>query len=137
MSDSTSLALPLARWTEARLHETIGFCLRGSRLYGLEVIDPTGLEADGVVAARLSFIAEAADDGALLRLPEARRALDFDAAALVSLEWRSFAGAGMARPGEFSVRRRARVVHVLTSDGAATVTRFEHEPEFVVLAGAS
>lgn len=138
VSVSAAEVLPvlLVRWFEARLHESVGFCLRGCRLYGLEVIDPDGLEVGDPLAARVSFVVEATDRESVLREPDARRVADFDAAALVSVEWRSV-GTARPRPGEYPPRRRARVVEMLCADVGVTAIRFENDPEFIVLAPAS
>lgn len=132
--DDDAIPLLMARWFEARLHDSVGFCLRGCRLYGLELIDPGGLAGDDPGAARVSFIAEADDRVRVLCDPDARRAGDFDAAVLVTVEWRPAAPAQVTRPGEFSGRRRARVVELVAGEAAATVVRFENDPEYVVLA---
>ncbi|MDO8361795.1 MAG: hypothetical protein Q7V88_02785 [Actinomycetota bacterium] len=136
-----SIALALAHWLEQRLHESVGFCHRGCRLYGLEVLDAEGLSDDrdtgGAPAARMVFVAEGADVADALDHPDAKRLLDFDAAAMVTLEWRMVGAAGPPRPRTFPVRRRARVVEVRTPAGGATVLRFEHEPELVVMGIAS
>jgi len=139
MSDNTSLALLLARWFDARLHDSVGFCLRETRLYGLEVLDVDGLASHDPLAARMSFLAAAADQDALLHHPDAPRAREFDAAALVVVEWRPAVSGRAPRPGDFTARRRARVADVvLVADGeGATVLRFEHDPDFIVLAPAS
>ena len=136
MSDA-ALSLLLARWFEGRLHDSVGFCFRGCRLYGLELIDAELLEQGDPVAARVSFIAEADNREAVLAHGEAPRALGFDAAALVTVEWRPSIVLRTVRPGEFSGRRRARVVQLVAGDEGATVIRFENDPDFVVLAPAS
>ena len=130
------LPVLLARWLEARLHESMGFRLAGSRLYGLELIDPDGLDTDEPAAARVSFLVEAADRELAVAHPDARSAAAFDAAALVTVEWRP-SGGGSVRPGEFVPRRRARVVELWCGHAGATVIRFENDPEFIVLAPAS
>lgn len=137
MTDTASLHLLLARWLEARLHDSVDFSMRGCRLYGLEVIDPAGLAHGDPLAARMSFVADADDIVDMVRLPEARRALEFDAAAIVTVEWRMVDAAGPMRPRAYPVRKRARVVDVRNPDGGAVVLRFENEPELVVLAIAS
>ena len=137
VSDAADLPVLLVRWFEGRLHESVGFCLRGCRLYGLEVIDPQGLEAGDPMAARVSFLAEADDRQAVVLQPAAREARAFDAAAMVTVEWRSGVTAPLARPGEFAPRRRARVVDLLYDDVAVTVIRFENDADFIVLASAS
>ena len=105
-------------------------------MYGLEVIDAQGLQSGDPLAARVSFIVEATDRESVMREPGARRASGFDAAALVSVEWRSVATA-RPRPGEYPPRRRARVVEVRCAEVGVTAIRFENDPDFVVLAPAS
>ena len=133
MSDTAS-PLVLARWFDERLHESVGFCLAGCRLYGLEVIDADALQHGAPDAVRSSFLVEAADRDVVVRHPGAAEALQFDAAAMVSLEWRPTPQQLPCRPGEFVGRRRARVVDVMMGHRSATVLRFESDPGFVVLA---
>jgi hypothetical protein len=137
VNDAATLPVLLVRWFEARLHESVGFCLRGCRLYGLEVIDPDGLATNDPLAARVSFIVEASDRDDVVALPEARAVRAFDAAALVTVEWRSTGSARSPRPGEFAPRRRARVVEMVLDDVAVTALRYENDPDFIVLASAS
>ena len=134
--ESPHLPLLLARWFDERLHESVGFCLRNCRLYGVEVIDVGGPEVGEPLAARMSFLAEAGDREAVVALPEARRALDFDAVAMVVVEWWPSVAAAAVRPGEFAPRRRVRVVELIltAAGGGANALRFEHEPDRVVLA---
>ena len=127
----------LVRWFESRLHESVGFCLRGCRLYGLEVIDPDGLESGDPMAARVSFLAEADDRESVVRHPDACAAVAFDAAAMVTIEWRPVATSGLTRPAQFMPRRRARVVELLCDEVGVTAIRFENDPDYVVLASAS
>lgn len=136
MSDAADLPVLLVRWFEGRLHESVGFCLRGCRLYGLEVIDPQGLEGGDPMAARVSFLAEADDRQAVVLQPAAREARAFDAAAMVTVEWRSGVTAPLARPGS-SRHDGGRVVDLLYDDVAVTVIRFENDADFIVLASAS
>ncbi|HNJ96590.1 MAG TPA: hypothetical protein PLV13_00590 [Ilumatobacteraceae bacterium] len=133
MTAQPTLPFRLARWFEARLHQTIDFAdsARGCHLYGLEVIDPEGLEPQHPGAARVCFIADADDIDSLMRHPDAARAIDFDAIALVSSEWRAVRGLDPRRPFEYPTRRRARVVEVRDHTGGATVIRFEHDPDQV------
>lgn len=137
VNESEIVPVLLVRWFESRLHESVGFCLTGSRLYGLEVIDPDGLEHGDPTAARVSFLAEAADRETVVRHPDARTAAAFDAAAMVTIEWRPVAANGLTRPGQFLPRRRARVVELVLDDVGVTVIRFENDPDYIVLASAS
>lgn len=135
-SSVASLPFRLARWFEARLHQTVDFATSasGCHLYGLEVLDPDRLDGDNPGAARVCFIADADDIEALLRHPDAARVVDFDAIALVTSEWRTVPTVDPRRPRQFSPRRRARVVEVRDGSGGAMVLRFEHEPDHVVYA---
>jgi len=137
VNDDEVLPVLLVRWFESRLHESVGFCLRGCRLYGLELIDPDSLDTNDPMAARVSFIAEADDRESVIGHPDASAAVAFDAAALVTVEWRPMAAAGLTRPGQFSPRRRARVVELVLDDVGVTIIRFENDPDFIVLASAS
>ena len=139
VNDAPHLPLLLARWFDERLHESVGFAVRGCRLYGVELVDQEGLEHGNPIAARACFLAEGVDREAVLEQPDARRALEFDAVAMVVVEWRPMAAAGPARPSEFAPRRRVRSVELVVTagGGGASVLRFEHEPEFIVLAPAS
>lgn len=134
--DDETLAVLLVRWLEGRLHESVGFCMRGCRLYGLEVIDPHGLQDGDSLAARMSFVAEATDRESVVRHREARAAVDFDAAALVTIEWRPVAANGLTRPGQFAPRQRARVVELVCAGVGVTLVRFENDPDYIVLAPA-
>ena len=69
--------------------------------------------------------------------PDARAAIAFDAAAMVTVEWRPMTASGLARPGQFLPRRRARVVELVLDDVGVTVIRFENDPDYIVLASAS
>lgn len=137
VNDNEILPVLLVRWFESRLHESVGFCLRGCRLYGLELIDPDGLCDGDPMAARVSFIAEADDRESVVAHPDARSVVAFDAAAMVTVEWRPMAANGLTRPGQFTPRRRARVVELVLDDVGVTVIRFENDPDYIVLASAS
>ena len=137
VNDNDILPVLLVRWFESRLHESVGFCLRGCRLYGLELIDPDALGDGDPMAARVSFIAEADDRESVVAHPDARAAIAFDAAAMVTVEWRPMTASGLARPGQFLPRRRARVVELVLDDVGVTVIRFENDPDYIVLASAS
>lgn len=137
VNDNEILPVLLVRWFESRLHESVGFCLRGCRLYGLELIDPAGLDGGDPMAARVSFIAESEDRESVVAHPDARSVVAFDAAAMVTVEWRPIAANGPTRPGQFQARRRARVVELVLDDVGVTVIRFENDPDYIVLASAS
>jgi len=131
------LPFRLARWFEARLHQTIDFGHPALRLYGFEVLAPDGLDLDHPTAARVTFIAEGVDMEALARHPDAPRVRDFDAIAIVSAEWRMVPPPNPRRPHQYPVRRKARVVEVRDESGGAVVMRFEHQPDHVVFTSAA
>lgn len=137
VSDDEILPVLLVRWFESRLHESVGFCIRGCRLYGLELVDPDGLDAGDPTAARASFIAEADDRESVVAHPDARSVVEFDAVAMVTVEWRPIAASGLTRPGQFLPRRRARVVELVLDDVGVTIIRFENDPDYIVLSAAS
>lgn len=137
MNDTASLPFHLARWFEARLHQTLDFGQTSLRLYGFDVIDPDGLDHDHPAAARVTFLAEGADMEALTRHPDSPRVRDFDAIAIVSAEWRIVPPPDPRRPRQYPIRRKARVVEVRDETGGATIMRFEHEPDHVVFVAAA
>lgn len=132
-TDDRPLCLLLATWFERRVHDTVPFTLervdrRERRIYGLELLDPDGLESDVPNAARVTFVGPEA--------PVEELAV-FDAFALVEYEWRETALATPRRPFEYPQRRRARVVSVGMFGSLATVVRFEHRPEVVLCSVAA
>ena len=137
MNDTASLPFHLARWFEARLHQTLDFGQTSLRLYGFDVIDPDGLDNDHPAAARVTLLAEGADMEALTRHPDSPRVRDFDAIAIVSAEWRIVPPPDPRRPRQYPIRRKARVVEVRDETGGATILRFEHEPDHVVFIAAA
>ena len=140
VNDIDALALPLAQWFEARLHQTslplMSMPTSTVRLYGLEVIDAEALSRLADDAARAVFLAQAPDLTTLRADPGSMRLLDFDASALVSHPWMSTASAS-TRPGAHAARRRALVVQVTTRSAGATVTRFDDDPAVVVCSPAA
>jgi hypothetical protein len=111
-TDTRILAIRLVQWFEARLDEMVPPRSSVARLYGLEVLDPDGLEAAQPTAVRMVFVCEAADLWALDDMVDAARADDFDAAATVEFRWAP-SPAVMARPGDFGRRHRERNVRVV------------------------
>ena len=111
-TDTRVLAIRLVQWFEERLDEMLP--PRGSvaRLYGLEVVDPDGLETAEPAAVRMVFVCEAADVYGLDEMADAARADEFDAAATVEFRWAP-SPVIMARPGDFAGRQRERHVRVV------------------------
>jgi hypothetical protein len=130
------MPLRLARWFEARLHETLTVPTSSARLYGLELIDPEQLDELAPTAVRVAFLAEAPDESTLFEHDDAFRVADFDAGAIVEHRWLSVP-APTVRPGVFGGRRRARVVTVVMVDGSALVARFDDDPDTVVCSPAA
>jgi len=140
--DADPLPLRLARWFEARLHDTLDVPERfdpstACRLYGFEILDPHGFVDLHGVPARVTFLAAAERLDDLLCHPGAARVAEFDAIALVSSEWLLHSLVGPDRPNRFPIRRRARVVEVRHPEGGATIARFEHEPDQPVVRSAA
>jgi hypothetical protein len=97
---------------EARWHDAPPLPRATVQLYGLEVIDPDGIDRLDPCAVRTVFITEGPDEGALLARPECGPAFEFDAAATVEHGWAPF-NAAEPRPGSFTARRRMLTVRVL------------------------
>jgi hypothetical protein len=110
-TDTRSLAHRLTRWFEARLDESIP--PRGAvvQLYGLEVIDPDGIDTLQPGAVRAVFICEGPDEFTVLTMPGSGVACDFDAASTVEYAWVPIR-TNSSRPGRFARRRRERFVRV-------------------------
>ena len=134
---SASLALQLARWFEQRLHDSMAAHSSLMRLHAIDVLDPDALADGAAAAARAYFVAEAPSLDALADRPGVAAARASDALAFVSTRWMAPTGSGAPRPGDFPRRRRARVVRVVTDDGAAVVARFDDAPDVVVIAAAA
>ena len=132
-----TLALRLARWFEARLHDTVVAHSSQLRLYALDVLDPDELDGLGPRAVRVQFVAEASSLDRLRAEPGLEAARQGDAVAFVSTRWMLPSGPRPTRPGDLLRRRRARVVQVVTDHGAAAVARYDDAPEIVVLTTAA
>lgn len=107
-----TFALRLARWFDFRLLETVPPLRSTTQLYGLEVIDPDGIDTLDPAAVRVAFITEGPDEPAVLADPLAARADDFDAVVTVAHGWRP-PEATDPRPGAFRGRRRELLVRVI------------------------
>ena len=111
-TSTTALADRLTRWFAARLDQVPAPRRSVARLYGLEVIDPDGIDRLDPAAVRTIFVREATDARALLATSGASAACDFDATATVEWAWSPVARAGTPRPGAFGTRQRERLVRV-------------------------
>lgn len=134
---SSSNAVLLARWFEARLHDAAVAHSPLVRLYGLDILDPALLDRCGPDAARACFVAEATSVERLRLAPDAAAVHDHDAIAFLSTRWMAVDEPRPQRPGEFPRRRRARVVHVVLDGVVAGVARFDAADSVVVLRNAA
>lgn len=82
------------------------------QLYGLEIIDRDGIDRLDPCAVRTVFIAEAADEAALLASPVCEAAFQFDAAATVAHAWVPSAPTAV-RPGSYAGRQRVVSIRVV------------------------
>jgi hypothetical protein len=115
----------LAHWLDARLELTYSVPMPSPQFYGLEILDPCGVEVPGSDAVRTVFLG---DDDADVAAAVRR----FDAVAAVSHRWMPAVPLSM-RPGAYVGRRRVRTVRVLVGTTSAGVARFDDEAQPVVL----
>ena len=106
--DLRALEFRLTRWLDHRLRETAPPAA-AVQLFGLEVIDEGRIDDLDPTAVRTVFVCGGRDERSVLEHPDARRACDFDAAALVCHGW-VLVPSQSVRPG--SVPRRERGVTI-------------------------
>lgn len=109
--DHRALELGLTRWLHHRVRETAPPS-SPVQLFGLEVIDPDGIDALEPLSVRTVFVCDGQDTRAVLGHPDAWRAFDFDAVALVRHGW-SVVPTASVRPGVAPRRQRGVVVDVV------------------------
>jgi hypothetical protein len=102
----------LTRWFEARLDETVAPRGTFAQLFGLEIIDPDGIDTGSPDAVRVYFICEGADEWSVLTAAGSGGACDFDAAATVEYGW-GRRRTDTTRPGQFAGKDRTRSVRVM------------------------
>ena len=124
-NEPSPLALQLAHWLDARLELTYAAPMSTPQFYGLEIVDPNGVEVPGSDAVRTVFLGD--DD-----IDVATAVNRFDAVAAVSHRWMPNVPLSM-RPGSYVGRRRVRTVRVLAGTVTAGVARFDDDPQPVVL----
>lgn len=124
--EPTSLALQLAHWLDARLELTYSAPAVTPQFYGLEVIDPAGVDQPGSDAVRTVFLGGPDDAGVAVAAGR------FDAVAVVAQRWMPAVPLS-SRPGQFVGRRRVRTVRVVAGTTSAGVARFDDDPQPVVL----
>lgn len=109
--DHRAFELRLSRWLHHRLRETAPPS-SPVQLFGLEVIDPDGIDALDLSSVRTTFVCDGNDPRAVLDHPDAWRAFEFDAVALVRHGW-SVVPTASVRPGVAARRQRGVVVDVV------------------------
>lgn len=80
--DQCALERRLTRWLQHRVRETAPPS-SAVQLFGLEVIDPDGIDALDPAAVRTIFVCDGRDERAAFEHPDSHRAFDFDAVAVV------------------------------------------------------
>jgi hypothetical protein len=149
--DLTPIAI--ATCVEASLHSSLdGFNLPRARLYGVSIVDATGIASHQDGALRISFLAEHGDVYELLDAPSSAIARMFDVAVVLTCGW----AAPLNRdenddearlddeirdevpPSQHPLRRRVRLVVAVCDKGVSSVLRFADTPNDIVTdAGAA
>jgi hypothetical protein len=134
--DLTPIAI--ATCVEASLHSSLdGFNLPRARLYGVSIVDATGIASHQDGALRISFLAEHGDVYELLVLtcgwaaPLNRDENDDEARSDDEIR-------DEVPPSQHPLRRRVRLVVAVCDKGVASVLRFADTPNDIVTdAGAA
>ena len=147
--DPTPIAI--ATCVEASLHSSLdGFNLPRARLYGVSIVDASGIASHQDGALRISFLAEHGDVYELLDAPSSAIARMFDVAVVLTCGW----AAPLDRdqqddetrsgdeirdvindevpPSQHPLRRRVRLVVAVCDKGVASVLRFADTPNDIV-----
>jgi len=128
--------LVTASVAERIIHDSIGsFELSGARLYGVAIHDLSQLHERNPESVRVSFLAQHPDVYELLDAPSSSLGRMFDAAAVVTTGWAAPLGPDGTMdgvPSEHALRRRVRLVVVVSDAGVASVIRFQDTPDDVV-----
>jgi len=136
MDTSTITPVSLATCVEHSLHLSLpGFDLKRARLYGINVVDPNGVEQQNDGALRISFLAEHGDVYELLESRGSAIARMFDAAAVLTCGWAAPVddeGEDDLPPSVHPRRRRVRLVVVVGDAGVGSVLRFADTPDEIV-----
>ena len=149
--DPTPIAI--ATCVEASLHSSLdGFNLPRARLYGVSIVDASGITSHQDGALRISFLAEHGDVYELLDAPSSAIARMFDVAVVLTCGWAAPLNrdeqedesrsddetrsgdeiADEVPPSQHPLRRRVRLVVVVCDKGVASVLRFADTPNDIV-----
>ena len=136
MDTSTVTPVALATCVEHSLNLSLsGFDLKRARLYGVNIVDPQGVEHHVDGALRISFLAEHGDVYELLEARGSAIARMFDAAAVLTCGWAAPVDDGNEDdlpPSVHPRRRRVRLLVVVGDAGVGSVLRFADTPDEVV-----
>ena len=135
--NTTEIApVALATCVEHSLNLSLsGFDLKRARLYGINVVDPSGVDSNSDGALRISFLAEHGDVYELLESRGSSIARMFDAAAVLTCGWAAPVDEedeSEVPPSVHPRRRRVRLVVVVGDSGVGSVLRFADTPEEIV-----
>ncbi len=143
--DPTPIAI--ATCVEASLHSSLdGFNLPRARLYGVSIVDASGIASHQDGALRISFLAEHGDVYELLDAPSSAIARMFDVAVVLTCGWAAPLNrdeqdgetrsddeiADEVPPSQHPWRRRVRLVVAVCDKGVASVLRFADTPNDIV-----
>jgi len=143
--DPTPIAI--ATCVEASLHSSLdGFNLPRARLYGVSIVDASGITSQQDGALRISFLAEHGDVYELLDAPSSAIARMFDVAVVLTCGWAAPLNrdeqdddarsadetADEVPPSQHPLRRRVRLVVAVCDKGVASVLRFADTPNDIV-----
>ena len=135
--DPTPIAI--ATCVEASLHSSLdGFNLPRARLYGVSIVDASGITSQQDGALRISFLAEHGDVYELLDAPSSAIARMFDVAVVLTCGWAAPLNrdeqdddarsddeiSDEVPPSQHPLRRRVRLVVAVCDKGVASVLRF-------------
>ena len=145
--------ISIATCVEASLHSSLdGFNLPRARLYGVSIVDASGIASHQDGALRISFLAEHGDVYELLDAPSSAIARMFDVAVVLTCGWAAPLNreeqddetrsddetADEVPPSQHPLRRRVRLVVAVCDKGVASVLRFADTPNDIVTdAGAA
>ena len=145
--------ISIATCVEASLHSSLdGFNLPRARLYGVSIVDASGIASNQDGALRISFLAEHGDVYELLDAPSSAIARMFDVAVVLTCGWAAPLNrdeqdgetrsddetADEVPPSQHPLRRRVRLVVAVCDKGVASVLRFADTPNDIVTdAGAA